>query len=259
VFVNADGLEYFSFSSFPEGVTQAVFTRSGGVSTAPWDSLNVGSTVGDDIECVRENKRRMFSSTNRKLETVFDVWQVHGNEILVTNEPRPFDLPHPPADGIITNNPDVTLMMRFADCVPMLLFDPTQRVVGLVHAGWQGTVKKVIGNAIQTLISQFNCHPMNIYVGIGPSICCQHYPVGPTVINSVREVFAGNIDLVLKPLSEQMHFDLWAANAITIKEYGISNLEIAGLCTICDQDRWYSHRRDKGKTGRFGAIIGLNE
>jgi YfiH family protein len=258
VFFTEKGLEYYSFSSFPEGVTQAVFTRKGGTSQAPWDSLNMGSTVGDDLTCVRENKRRALSVLNRPFDSVYDVWQVHGDAVLVTDEPRPHDVPHPPADGIITQNPEVTLMMRFADCVPMFLYDPTLKVIGLVHAGWQGTVNKVVGNAIQTLIHQFKCNPVNIYAGMGPSICCQHYPVGQNVVDEARKVFSNTFDQVVKPLSEQMHFDLWAANAITIREYGVTNLEISEICTICDEGRWFSHRRDHAKTGRFGAAIALN-
>ena len=127
------------------GLCQAIFTRRGGVSPEPWAALNLGSTVGDSTSRrVRENRRRVLAAVGRDTKIGVDVWQVHGVNVVIADAPRPADAPHIKADVILTNNPGITVMMRFADCVPILLHDPVRKVVGIAHAGWMGTVKGTV-------------------------------------------------------------------------------------------------------------------
>ena len=149
-FHTRDGIRYLTFDSFP-GITQAVFTRHGGLSPEPWSSLNFGGTVGDDRQRVRENRQRAFHALNRDPNSMYDVWQVHSADVVISTAPHPH-FNNPPefkADAIITDNPSVTLFMRFADCTPILLHDPKKGVVGIVHAGWMGTVKKAVEAAVR--------------------------------------------------------------------------------------------------------------
>ncbi len=247
---------YFAFDLF-SGVTHAVFTRRGGVSPPPWDSLNVGSTVGDDLARVHQNRERAFHALDRAPESVYDVWQVHGARVVVATAPRRADQPPVQADAILTDNPSVTLFMRFADCVPILLYDPCKGVVGLVHAGWRGTVQRVAAAAVQAMQQRFGSRSTDILAGIGPSIGPDHYVVGKEVESQARQAFGDQASSLLPRRNGELIFDLWAANRLVLEQAGVEAIEVAGVCTACDRQDWYSHRAEQGKTGRFGALIGL--
>src|SRR5512146_2188191 len=148
-FNSHNGVRYYTFDSLPDTVLHGVFTRQGGVSPAPWDTLNVGGTVGDDRERVLENRTRSFEALGRHMDSLFDVWQVHSADAVFAEAPRPPEVDHYKADIIFTDQPTVTLYMRFADCVPILLHDPKRKVVGLAHAGWLGTVRGASAAAVR--------------------------------------------------------------------------------------------------------------
>lgn len=259
--INVGQLKYFHFDIFPpDRIGQGIYTRRGGISPKPWNSLNLGSTVGDDRENVVENRRRLFKSIDRPVESLFDVWQVHSAEIICVDTPRLLGELHQKADGILTHHSDVTLLMRFADCVPILLYDPIKHVVGLVHAGWQGTVKKIAEVAVQQMQIRYGSKPKDILAGIGPSIGPDHYEVGIEVISKVEATWGTHSNELLTRRSDHhSHFNLWLANKKVLESTGVKNIEIAGICTACMKDEWYSHRAENGKTGRFGAVIYLKD
>ncbi len=258
-FSYCNGLKYYHFQSFDQkGIVHGFFSRQGGVSPEPWASLNLGGTNGDSRDHVIENRKRIFDCVGRKPESIFDVWQVHGTDVICAEHPRALDAEHQKADIIITNRPEVTLLMRFADCVPILLFDPIQHVVGLVHAGWMGTVKKAVSAAVMSMEEKFSCQPRNIHAGIGPSIGPDHYTIGDDVIQWVRRSFGNRADEILINSSNSTRFDLWRANEILIQEAGVEQIEVARICTACENDDWYSHRAEYGMTGRFGVLIALD-
>jgi YfiH family protein len=262
-FHQSSTVRYYSFESLEEaGVAHGVFTRGGGVSPQPWSSLNVGATVGDDPGNVHENRQRAFQALCRPFESLFDVWQVHGTEVVCADAPRPGDQAHQKADVILTDRPGVTLFMRFADCVPIYLYDLRHRVVGLVHAGWLGTVRQAAAVAIQAMQARYGSHPQEVLAGIGPSIAAHHYEVGSEVISQVQAAFGAEASgLLLTPngACSEGHalLDLWAANRLVLERAGVRHIEIAGICTACCLDDWYSHRAERGQTGRFGALIAL--
>ena len=200
-----------------------------------------------------------FRAVRRDPESLYDVWQVHSAEVMCADAPRLPDVPHIKADAILTNNPQVTLFMRFADCVPILLFDPAQLVVGLVHAGWQGTVKKVVAAAVNAMVDGFGSQPRDIQAGIGPSIGAHHYQVGPQVVEKVRQAFGDHAEDLLPRQGGAVQFDLWAANRILLGQVGVEQIETSNLCTACHVEDWFSHRAENGKTGRFGVLVGLND
>lgn len=256
-FHTTDGIRYLTFETFPEGVVQAVFTRHGGLSPDPWNSLNMGGTVGDERERVLENRYRAFRALGRDPHSMFDVWQVHSADVVIASAPHFSMPPESKADAILTDQPGVTLFMRFADCVPILLHDPKKGVVGIVHAGWQGTVKKILRETIRSMQTTYNSNPADVLAAIGPSIGPDHYEIGPDVIERVQAAFNGDSQSLLQTHEGRVHFDLWAANRLTLEQSGVGQVEVAGLCTACAPTDWYSHRAEKGKTGRFGALIGL--
>jgi YfiH family protein len=258
-FQQVDGVRYLTFEIFPKNLIHAVFTRQGGLSPEPWAALNLGQGVGDERERVWENRDRAFAALGRQRESLFDVWQVHSADWVVANAPHP-RLVEPPeykADILLTDNPQVTLLMRFADCTPLLLYDPRKNAAALVHAGWVGTVKRVAAAAVSGLRAAYGSHPSDILAAIGPAIGPDHYEVGPNVIEQVQMVFEREAERLLPQVAGRTHFDLWQANRLILEQAGVGQIETAGLCTACHLEDWFSHRAEKGKTGRFGALIAV--
>jgi YfiH family protein len=252
----SEPVQYLTFETFA-GLPHGVFTRRGGVSPAPWSTLNVGGSVGDDIEHVRENRIRSFAALSRPAESIHDVWLVHGTDVVYADEPRELSLKPIQADLLFTDNPKVTLFMRFADCVPLLFHDPKKGVVGISHAGWMGTVKGVAKASIAAMKARYGSDPRDVRAAIGPSIGPDHYEVGPDVAGQVRASFGPLADALLEPRGERFHLDLWAANRLQLEEAGLASVEVCQVCTACHTDDWFSHRAEKGKTGRFGALLSL--
>jgi polyphenol oxidase len=257
-FQSTAGIRYYQFEGLGDGLTQAVFTRRGGNSPAPWDSLNLGGSVGDDLPRVRANRDRALAALDRAIGSVYDVWQVHGVAVAIAEAPRQPDAPPLQADTILTNTPGVTLLMRFADCVPVFLHDPVRKVIGLSHAGWMGTLRGAVRFAVEAMQARFGSKPADILAGIGPSIGPDHYQVGPDVIAQMRQAFGQKAARLLEERAGATYLDLWAANQLNLEQAGVCQVELAGLCTACDTGDWYSHRAEHGLTGRFGAILALN-
>jgi hypothetical protein len=230
-FHEINGLRYYSFEIFSDAVTQAVFTRRGGASPAPWHSLNLGGSVGDDPKHVAENRIRVFDSLGRAPESIHDVWLVHSTDIVYADNPRPLNMPPTRADIIFTDNPNVTLFMRFGDCVPILFHDPVKKVIGIAHAGWLGTLRGVVGVAVRGMQERYGCNPKNIVAGIGPSIGVDHYEVGAEVISQFREQYPQDADRILQSKNGSTHLDLWAANEIQLKRAGVEQAQVSGVCT----------------------------
>lgn len=256
-FQDRAGLRFLQFESLPTGeIVHGVFTRRGGVSEGPWASLNIGLTVGDQEERVHENRRRMLQSLERPPESTYDVWQVHSAEVELAPAPRSGP-PYPRVDGVVTDNPEVTLLLRFADCLPILLYDPEHRAVGLVHAGWKGTVRGTARVAVEAMRKSFGSRPERMLAALGPCIQRHHYPVGPEVVAGLRQSLGRAADDNLEAGNGQVYLDLSSANAWHLRAAGVGAIEAANHCTACHPEDWYSHRADGGRTGRFGAVIGL--
>lgn len=256
-FHEKDGLRYFSFENFPNTITQAVFTRQGGVSPEPWASLNVGGSVGDERLRVAENRIRSFQVMGRDPVSIHDVWLVHGTDVVYADAPRPLEQPSAKADILLTDKPDVSLFMRFGDCTPLLFYDPIKQVIGMAHAGWMGTVRNVAGTTITAMQQRYDSKPADILAGIGPTIGPDHYEVGADVIAQVQSAFGEDAERVLVSRNGSVYFDLWTSNQIQLEKAGVKSVELSGICTACHLDEWFSHRAEKGKTGRFGALMAL--
>jgi YfiH family protein len=257
--VERDGLVFYPVEALSGqvGLVHGVFTRLGGVSAPPFDSLNTSISVGDDQANVEANRRAMYAALGIPPEHVRTVWQVHSADVVIINGSHPQTWPPPKADIIITQQPGLGLTMRFADCVPVLLYDPNRRVVGMAHAGWRGTVQHVGQVAVQAMSDTFGCDPADIIAGIGPAIgpCC--YEVGPEVVAQVAAAFGGTEGLISSGPGGVMRLDLWAANRHSLRQAGVERVEVTGLCTACHHDEFFSHRAEHGMTGRFGALAGL--
>ena len=244
-------------------LAHAVFTRLGGVSRPPFASLNLGHTVGDDLAAVKVNHDRMFRALGLERSQAVGCELIHGADVfLVTASDRGQILGR--GDAMVTAEAGVYLSMRFADCAPILLHDPKRRAVGLAHAGWRGTVKNVAGAVVQAMVDKLGCSPQLITALVGPAIgpCC--YQVGEEVIQAVDAAFPpsgspgnGQTRLFSRRNGRSAFFDLWEANRRQLLAAGVGRVEVAGLCTACHTDHFFSHRAERGRTGRFGVVIGI--
>ena len=135
-FLTSDALEFYK-------VKHGFFMRHGGISPFPWKSLNMATSVGDTRENVIENRKRIADSLQISQFSFYDLWQVHSNEVVIAENPRPRDESHIQADAIVTNKFNVALLIQFADCVPMLFYDPERNVIASAHAGWKGTISGI--------------------------------------------------------------------------------------------------------------------
>jgi len=252
------GLKYFTLSSFDElGINHGFFSRRGGVSPQPWASLNVATSVGDSRENVIENRNRILGIFGKQYSDVFDTWQIHSDIVHCSESPRPVEVPHEKGDAVITSNPQIALMMVFADCVPVLFYDMKKNVCAIAHAGWQGTVKHIVCRTVEKMQEHYGCQARDIVAGIGPSIGVDHYEIGDSTEQTVKESFPEKTERVLQRRSGKTYFDMWQANALLLERFPLRSIEIAGICTACDVQTWYSHRAENGNTGRFAAVLNV--
>jgi polyphenol oxidase len=239
-------------------VKHGIFTRHGGASQVPFNSLNVGGTVGDDLQAVRQNHQLMYEALDVLGERAVTTWQVHGADVVMAHQPVANRKWLAKADGIITKQPDTPLVMRFADCTPLLYFDPVQRAIGIAHAGWRGTVQGMASAMVKAMQMAYNTNPADLIVTIGPSISQKCFQVGEEVVQALEDYFGQDHNLVQRDASDgTAYVDLWRANQLDLQRLGVENIEIMGICTHQAIDEFYSHRAEKGKTGRFGAVISL--
>ena len=261
-----------NFSIFPEDIVKhAVSTRLGGVSKKPFDSLNLALHVGDIEESVLINRKRFANALDIKAEDIVTPNQVHGDKIVRVDESHRgrgatnYDDSISETDALITNTPNLPLMLCFADCVPVLFVDVDNHAVGIAHAGWKGTMSKIAAKTLMAMTDEFGTDPIKCLAAIAPSIgpCC--YEVGENVINACRENFPNHVDELIIKRGEKIFIDLWKCNLVQLIEAGMSeeNIDIARECTYC-KSSWYfsyraAHRSGQKETGRIAAIISLRE
>ncbi len=243
-------------------VAHGFTSRVGGVSEAPFASLNLGDHVGDPPERVAENRHRILSALNLDTGAMVHGEQVHGDRVVrVTGEHvgscAQGDLAA--TDGLCTDVPGLALVILTADCVPVLLLDPVHRAIGACHAGWKGTVAKIAQKTALTMAEEFGTRAADLLVAIGPSIgpCC--YEVGESVTQAAHLSFGLWAYDTLIERDQRTHFDLWAANRLQLEEIGVPSeqIQLTGLCTSCHVDQFFSYRAEHGKTGRLAGVIAL--
>jgi purine-nucleoside/S-methyl-5'-thioadenosine phosphorylase / adenosine deaminase len=234
--------------AFPE-LIHGFLTRQGGVSLAPFDSLNLSLSVGDRPEAVAENRRRVQRSLG--LAVLADAAQKHGcQDAVFSEDPVAASKDLAAADILLTDRSGVGLLIKQADCQAVVLYDPARRVLANVHCGWRGQVQNVLGVAVAQLRQKFGCRPADLYAAISPSLgpCCaefRHYQ---------REFPPELWPYQVRP----NYFDLWRLSLDQLRAAGLQadHLDLAGLCTRCHDREFFSYRRDR-LTGRQGTVAGL--
>ena len=265
-----NNLWFGKFSSFPTDlVTHAVSTRLGGFSKPPFDSLNLALHVGDEPADVIANRKKFTRTLGFNLSDIVTPNQVHGDKIFRVDENyrgcgcNNYADSIPETDALITDTPDLPLMLCFADCVPIFFVDVENRAIGLAHGGWKGTLKKIAAKTLGKMTLEFGTRPKDCLIGIAPSIgsCC--YQVGGEVIERCKEAFPANHGELLIERGGKIFLDLWRANVIQLLEVGVpeENIEVAGKCTCCENSWYFSYRaaqkKNLDRTGRIAALLAL--
>jgi len=263
------GLKYLSIPLFKKdkNLIHIFTTRCGGMSKGCYSSLNMAFHVGDDAQCVLANRRKVCSFLGINPDALVTAQQVHGDKVRVVTiaDKGRGALSQEDAisgtDALVTGEPSVPLAAFFADCAAIFLFDPVKKVIALAHAGWRGTVLRIGRKTVECMRNIFGCRPADILAGISPAIgaCC--YEVDKPVIDALRENFSYWKDLVQQNYDQKKwRFDLREANKRTLLEAGLTleNIAVAGSCTACHSDIFFSYRKEGGRTGRMAAILMLS-
>ncbi len=257
-----------AWNNLLNGLKVGFSTKSGGVSTGDFRSLNLGLHVQDQPEDVKENREILANSLSFPLENWVFAEQVHSNKIMKVGKSSCGKGRHiyedgiSACDGFYTTDQGVMLSLCFADCVPLFFIAPKHSLIGVAHAGWKGTVKDIAGKMVKLWQSEEKVDAQDIYVAIGPSIgeCC--YIVDDNVISSIDKQVLVYEKMPYKPLSNgKYHLDLKLLNEYYLRNAGIfkENILVSDLCTSCEEELFFSHRRDNGLTGRMLSFIGINE
>lgn len=266
-FIVKNALEFAQFrslSGFPE-LFHAVTMRAGGVSSDPFSSLNMGNATGDNEADVQANYEHLARALHFDLQTVVSSNQVHGTDLAIINTAPKRSKPFPAAhaldgyDGFITATPNIPLLVRVADCVPVILYEPYRKALAVVHAGWKGTAGGIAAKAAGLMVQHYQCDIKKIRAGIGPSIgpCC--YEVRQDVAECFRKIMGNKRFLMPEAAENIFSLDLQEANRQQLIAAMLEpeNIELSWLCTACNSNLFFSHRGEKGKTGRFALIAGL--
>lgn len=252
-FHEKDDLLYATFDildQFPD-LRHGVFTRQGGCGEGSFASLNVGKNNGDDPSAVFHNRRKIAECFGGR--ALFFLSQVHGTRIIVSEDmdaavdeqDAPFE-----ADGVVSSKPGRMLAVQVADCQAVMLYDPIQKVVANIHAGWRGSIGNIIGSCIETMKYRFNADPKRIVAGIGPSLgpCCAEF------INYKTEI----PETFWKYRDAQNRFNFWQASHDQLEACGVraGSIQWSNICTRCNTHLFFSYRH-ANTTGRFASVIGM--
>lgn len=262
-----DGVRYVTFPKLDaaRGVRHIFSTRLGGVSTGAYGSMNLSFRNGDSRENVEENYRRLCAAAGIDVSHLVLSRQTHTNNVIaVTKAECGMGYSKPDfcdVDGLITKEPGVALVTQYADCVPLLFYDPVARVCANSHSGWRGTVQKIGEVTVRKMVREFGCRAENIIAAIGPCICKNCYEVDSAVYSAFKSAGFGDdfLNAVFVSKADGVHFmlDLSEANRLILCGAGINpeNIDVARLCTAENSELLHSHRAAAGKRGNLAAVI----
>ena len=254
---NIDSLIYLVSDRI--GVKHGFTTRYGGVSTGIYSSLNVGENRGDDPACVRENYARVGKILGVGPDDFATTRQIHEATVRVVDDgdrrkvfdPVPYD-----ADGLVTNVKGLPMMIYIADCIPVLLCDAQNEVIGAVHCGWRSSVADILKNAVDAMV-RLGAKPESIGAAIGPGIGWDHFEVGPEVVEAAERYVGDISDLVRNSDNGKYMLDLKRVNARRLVQLGLKeeHIDISQECTMCSPEKYWSHRVTGGQRGSQCAVI----
>lgn len=251
-----------------ETVVHGFTTRLGGVSKGVCSSMNLSFSRGDEETAVYENYRRIADAVGFPYESIVCSDQTHTTNVRkVGKDDRGkgllFSRNYHDVDGLITNEPEVTLATFYADCVPLYLVDPVKKAIGLSHSGWRGTVGKIGKVTVEAMEREFGSRPEDILTAIGPSICQECYEVSEDVAEEFRKIYPREIwnTLLWDKGNGKYQLNLWEACRRNFLEAGIlpEHIVLPEICTCCNPDFFFSHRASQGKRGNLAAFLMLKK
>ena len=260
---HANGVIAYTFDSLAHLAVRAhISTRHGGVSPIPWNTLNFSVLRGDTLERVKENRKRLATALGIDNGQVVRCHQVHGTGVAKVDANDAGQWQND-TDSLMTDTADLPLTLVFADCVPVLLYDPQHHALGVCHAGWRGTLNGAATATLWAMQAAYNTTPTDVLVGIGPSIGPQSYQVGQEVVDLAHVKLNNAPQLFTYPAGpdQNPYFDLWQANATQLIAAGIlaTQIEISGIDTAQNTQDFFSHRAEQGRCGLFSLTAWLVE
>lgn len=264
------GVTYLSYRRLEqeEKIVHGFSTRLGGVSQGYLGSMNLSFSRGDDPEAVRENYKRISEAIGFSAESIVASDQTHTTNVRRVGrtergcgwtKPKPYT----DVDGLITDEPGVTLTTFYADCVPLYLYDPEHTAIGLSHSGWRGTVGNIAKGTVEAMEKAYGTDPEQLICAIGPSICQDCYEVSEDVIEEFRKQYRESIHETLFYQKEngKYQLNLWEACKENFLQAGVpmKNIILPQLCTCCNPEFLFSHRASAGKRGNLAAFLGIRE
>lgn len=239
-------------------------TRKGGVSQGHFGSMNMGLSRGEDVEIVRKNYGILSEAFGFRGDSFVTTQQTHTtNARRIVEEDRGRGVlrerGYTDVDGLITNVPNLPLVIFGADCVPVFLVDQKNKAIGVCHCGWKGTGERMAEHTLLAMIKEFGTDPAFVVAAIGPSIgkCC--FQVDDPVVNLFRKHIHFHEEIIFDDPKEEGKYriDLWETNRRLLWDLGVRDIEISGLCTMCDTENFYSHRKMGEKRGVMAGILEL--
>lgn len=242
-----------------QGFGHGFSARTGGVSEGFFSSLNLSFTRPENADNVMENYRRFCRAEGIPFERMVMDNYAHETTVLCVSSADAgrgyLREPLPSCDGLVTNDPSITLITGHADCMAFYCVDPVKRAIGLAHAGWRGTLGRIGANVIRKMTECCGTDPADVFVSVGPSICPACFEVGRGVAESFEREFS-DIPCVISRAGEKAHVDLWMVAAKQFFDAGVQagHFSLFDMCTM-ETPLLYSHRRDKGDTGGMAAYL----
>ena len=254
--INIGTLEYLT----AEGISapHCFTTRFGGVSTGPLESMNIAIKLDETAENVAENFRILGNALGFGIEDLVLTRQPHADIVRTVTRADChgcFHRDYPECDALVTNDPGVALVVFTADCTPILLHDPVTGAVGAAHAGWRGTASAIGAKTVEAMVREFGCKPEDIRAAIGPNVGFCHFETDADVPEAMLTAFGEEVKPFIRRSGDKYYVNLKEINALALRRAGIRHIEISEACTMCQPDRFWSHRITKGIRGSQGAII----
>lgn len=254
-------LEYLTAEGI--SVPHCFTTRLGGVSKGSLSSLNIGTSRGDAPENVLKNYRILADALGFAEENLVLSHQTHSDIVRLAEEKdRGAGLFRPAlsdCDALVTNTPGLALVVFTADCTPILFYDPVTGAVGAAHAGWRGTALSIGARTVEAMHKHFGSRPQDIRAAIGPNIGMCHFETNQDVPRAMEAAFGQSADPYIRRKGDKSFLDLKQINAMVLRNAGVSHIEISDACTVCESQRFWSHRVTAGDRGSQGAVIVCGE
>lgn len=267
--ITSGELMYFKFRIFEDmdWITQCFSTRLGGVSNGIYQSMNLTYGRDDDPDNVRTNFEIIGKAIGVKPSEMVYSKQTHTSNVLKVTKKhcglgvvRPHEYDN--VDGLVTNEPNVCLVTAYADCIPVIVADTTNKVIGAAHAGWRGTVGNIVSNMLDCMKNEFNTDPTDVKAFVGPGICENCYEVSSDVADEFKQHFTNEeVSLFLKNgvMKDKYQLNLPMANVINLYNAGVDldNIAVSDICTCCNPQILFSHRATNGQRGILCNFISI--